>query len=170
MNLILPVVAFIVGLFLAQGTYSERLKPWLATVLARVFIPVVIIYNMVFYQAGSLALMLFSFVVSLILFAVYMALFKERLGALCFSYVNMAWWAFLLQLRFLALKSVRPWWRFILAVLFLAIFGRSQLFLMRRSPCGSLCKRSYSLRHVLRSFWWAMPSGRDTKYSRSSHI
>ncbi|MDI3379458.1 permease [Acinetobacter sp. V89_7] len=94
MNLILPVVAFIVGLLLAQGTYSERLKPWLATVLARVFIPVVIIYNMVFYQAGSLVLMLFSFVVSLILYAVYMALFKERLGALCFSYVNMAWLGF----------------------------------------------------------------------------
>ncbi|MBK0062680.1 MULTISPECIES: permease [unclassified Acinetobacter] len=94
MNLILPFIAFIAGLLLAQSKYSERLKPLLATLLARVFIPIVIIYNMVFYQAGSLSLMLFSFVSAVLLYTLFMQLFKDRLGALCFSYVNMAWLGF----------------------------------------------------------------------------
>lgn len=94
MNLILPLMAFIVGLLLAQTRFAERLKPLFATVLARVFIPIVIIYNMVFYQAGSLSLMLFSFVSAVLLYALFMQCFKDRLGALCFSYVNMAWLGF----------------------------------------------------------------------------
>lgn len=94
MNLILPFIAFIAGLLLAQSKYSERLKPLLATLLARVFIPIVIIYNMVFYQAGSLSLMLFSFASAVLLYALFMQFFKDRLGALCFSYVNMAWLGF----------------------------------------------------------------------------
>lgn len=66
----------------------------LATVLARVFIPVVIVYNMVFYQAGSLSLMIFSFVSAILLYVLFIQIFKDRLGALCFSYVNMAWLGF----------------------------------------------------------------------------
>lgn len=94
MTLILPLIAFIVGLLLAQYKLSEHLKPFLATLLARVFIPVVIIYNMVFYQSGSLSLMLFSFISAVLLYGLFIAIFKDRLGALCFSYVNMAWLGF----------------------------------------------------------------------------
>lgn len=94
MSLILPLIAFIVGLCLAQYKLSEHLKPLLATLLARVFIPIVIVYNMVFYQPGSLSLMLFSFISAGLLYGLFIALFKDRLGALCFSYVNMAWLGF----------------------------------------------------------------------------
>lgn len=94
MSLILPLIAFIVGLCLAQYKLSEHLKPLLATLLARVFIPIVIVYNMVFYQPGSLSLMLFSFISAGLLYGLFITLFKDRLGALCFSYVNMAWLGF----------------------------------------------------------------------------
>jgi len=59
--LLLPVLAFITGLLLAQTSISETVKPILSAWLARLLIPIVIIYNMVFYQSGSLSLMLFSF-------------------------------------------------------------------------------------------------------------
>ncbi|MCU4414424.1 permease [Acinetobacter sp. WU_MDCI_Axc73] len=94
MNLLLPLVAFIIGWILAQTRFAIRLKPTFATLLARVFIPIVIIYNMVFYRAGSLSLMLFSLVSAVLLYALFMQFFKDRLGALCFSYVNMAWLGF----------------------------------------------------------------------------
>ena len=94
MNLILPLIAFVVGWILAQTRFAVGLKPAFATLLARVFIPIVIIYNMVFYQTGSLSLMLFSFVSAVLLYALFMQCFKDRLGALCFSYVNMAWLGF----------------------------------------------------------------------------
>ncbi|WP_130804211.1 AEC family transporter [Acinetobacter ihumii] len=94
MSLILPLLAFIIGWLLAQTRFAERLKPLFATLLARLFIPIVIIYNMVFYQAGSLSLMLFSFISAILLYALFMQCFKDRLGALCFSYLNMAWLGF----------------------------------------------------------------------------
>lgn len=58
MALLLPVLAFITGLLLAQTSISETVKPILSAWLARLLIPIVIIYNMVFYQSGSLSLML----------------------------------------------------------------------------------------------------------------
>jgi len=66
----------------------------LATLLERVFIPAVIIYNMVFYQAGSLSLMIFSFIVAVILFYFFWLISQDKLQSLCFSYVNMAWLGF----------------------------------------------------------------------------
>jgi hypothetical protein len=41
-------------------------------------IPIVIIYNMVFYQPGSLSLILFSFGSAFLIFFAYLALFKDR--------------------------------------------------------------------------------------------
>ena len=58
MALLLPILAFITGLLLAQTSISETIKPILSAWLARLLIPIVIIYNMVFYQSGSLSLML----------------------------------------------------------------------------------------------------------------
>ena len=94
MTFILPVSAFIFGLLLAQFRVAEQAKKVLSSLLARLFIPAVIIYNMVFYQAGSLALMGFSFITSIILFYGFFFLSKDRLQALCVSYSNIGWLGF----------------------------------------------------------------------------
>ena len=94
MTLLLPLFAFLCGLGLATTTYTSALKTLLATLLARMLIPIVIIYNMVFYQAGSLSLMVFSFIVAVLLFYFFLFLSKDKLQALCFSYGNMAWLGF----------------------------------------------------------------------------
>ena len=62
--------------------------------LARLFIPIVIIYNMVFYKSGSISLILFAFFSCFILFFFYLQLSRDRLASLCFSYTNMAWLGF----------------------------------------------------------------------------
>jgi len=94
MTFILPRSAFIFGLLLAQFKLAEKCKKVLSSLLARLFIPVVIIYNMVFYQAGSFALILFSFLSSIILFYLFAYYSKDRLQALCFSYSNIGWLGF----------------------------------------------------------------------------
>lgn len=94
MALLLPLLAFLTGLMLATTPIASQFKTVLSSLLARCFIPIVIIYNMVFYQAGSLSLMLFSFVVAILLFYFFLYFAKNKLSALCFSYVNMAWLGF----------------------------------------------------------------------------
>ncbi len=94
MTLLLPISAFIFGLLLAQTEMAGQAKKILSSLLARLFIPVVIVYNMVFYQAGSLALMLFSLISSVLLFYVFAYFAKDRLQALCFSYSNIGWLGF----------------------------------------------------------------------------
>ena len=94
MALLFPVLSFICGLILANYNASNFLKSWLSLLLARVFIPIVIIYNMVFYKSGSIELILFSFFSCFILFFLYLKLSKDRLASLCFSYTNMAWLGF----------------------------------------------------------------------------
>ena len=63
----------------------------MAALLARVLIPVLIIYNMVFYKAGSLWLMGFSIFSSIVLFSLFYYFAKDKLRALCFSYLNGVW-------------------------------------------------------------------------------
>lgn len=92
--LLFPLLSFICGLILANSKFTISLKSILSLLLARLFIPIVIIYNMVFYKSGSIALILFAFFSCFILFFVYLKLFKDRLAALCFSYTNMAWLGF----------------------------------------------------------------------------
>ena len=94
MALLFPVLSFICGLILANSKFSATLKSWLSLLLARLFIPVVIIYNMVFYISVSIALILFAFFSCFILFFIYLKLSKDRLASLCFSYTNMAWLGF----------------------------------------------------------------------------
>jgi hypothetical protein len=137
-NLILPLIAFVVGWILAQTRFAVGLKPAFATLLARVFIPIVIIYNMVFYQTGSLSLMLFSFVSAVLLYALFMQCFKDRLGALCFSYVNMAWLGFPFAIALFGPELALLWLPYILAGLFLAIFGQSLRCLRSRKKNRSL--------------------------------
>ena len=94
MALLFPVLSFICGLILANRQVSAQLKPLLSLCLARIFIPIVIIYNMVFYKSGSITLILFAFFSCFILFFVYLQLSEDHLAALCFSYTNMAWLGF----------------------------------------------------------------------------
>ena len=94
MSAVLPLIGFLSGLMLANTTISSRLKSIFSSLLSRLFIPIVIIDNMVFYQAGSLSLILFSFFASILLFIIYFLLSKDRLKSLCFSYTNMAWLGF----------------------------------------------------------------------------
>ena len=94
MTLLFPLLSFICGLILASTALSTRFKSLLSSLLARLFIPIVIIYNMVFYREGSLSLMLFSFFSAFILFFIFLLISKDRLRSLCFSYSNMAWLGF----------------------------------------------------------------------------
>lgn len=92
--LLVALMAFSCGWLLASTRWASILKPFLARLLARAFIPVVIIYNTVFYQPGSLGLMLFSFISAALLFWFFWYFSRDRLRALCFSYVNLAWLGF----------------------------------------------------------------------------
>ena len=94
MAFLLPLFGFLCGMGLASTQRSAPLKPLFSSLLARCFIPIVIIYNMVFYQAGSLSLMMFSFVVAIFMFYFFHFIFKDKLRALCISYVNLAWLGF----------------------------------------------------------------------------
>ena len=75
--LLLPMFGFLCGLGLASIPSTTALKAIFASLLARCFIPIVIVYNMVFYQAGSLSLMLFSFSVAILMFYTFKAIFKD---------------------------------------------------------------------------------------------
>ena len=89
MALILPLLSFLTGYWGVQ--YLKPIRPFLAALLARVLIPVLIIYNMVFYQEGSLWLIAFSFFCSCVFFALFYFTLKNKLRALCLSYLNGAW-------------------------------------------------------------------------------
>lgn len=94
MTLILPFIAFLSGWLLASMPYVGSLKKIFSSVLARFFIPFVIIYNMVYYQTGSLGLMCFSFISAILVYGYFVYSFKDRLIALCASYINLAWLGF----------------------------------------------------------------------------
>ena len=89
MALILPLLSFLIGYWGVQ--YLKPVRPVLAALLARVLIPVLIIYNMVFYKAGSLWLMGISIFSSIVLFSLFYYFTKDKLRALCFSYLNGVW-------------------------------------------------------------------------------
>lgn len=94
MSILLPLVAFLFGWVSSPYTFVDTLKKWLASSLARFFIPFVIVYNMVYYQAGSFSLMLFSCAAATISYIFLAFIFKDRLVALCGSYVNIGWLGF----------------------------------------------------------------------------
>ena len=89
MALLLPLISFCIGYWGVH--WLKSLRPIMAMLLARVLIPVIIIYNMVFYQEGSLWLIGFSLSCSIILFSLFYLWQKDKLRALCFSYLNGVW-------------------------------------------------------------------------------
>ncbi len=89
MALILPLISFLAGYW---GVHVLKpIRPLLAALLARLFIPLLIIYNMVFYKEGSLWLIGFSLFSSIIFFSGFYYFQQDKLRALCFSYLNGAW-------------------------------------------------------------------------------
>lgn len=92
MALILPLISFLIGYLGVQ--HLKQIRPLLASLLAKVFIPSIIIYNMVFYKDGSLWLILLSFLSSIFFFGCFYYFNKDKLKALCFSYLNGAWLGF----------------------------------------------------------------------------
>lgn len=92
MALILPFISFLIGYFAVQ--HLTRFRTFFAMILARILIPLMIIYNMVFYQQGSVWLMLFSFFASLLMYVFFYFRYQDQLKALCLSYLNMAWLGF----------------------------------------------------------------------------
>ena len=92
MALILPLISFLIGYFAVQSL--TPIRPLLAALLAKIFIPFIIVYNMVFYTPGSLWLLILSLCSSIIFFSVFYAVAKDKLRALCFSYLNGAWLGF----------------------------------------------------------------------------
>lgn len=89
MALLLPIIAFLIGYFAVERL--KPIRPCLAASLARLFIPILIIYNMVFYQQGSLWLVGLSFMSSVIFFSFFYVIRQDKLQALCLSYLNGAW-------------------------------------------------------------------------------
>ena len=89
MALLLPLISFLIGYFGVQ--YLAAYRALLAVALARVLIPSIIIYNMVFYKAGSIWLIAFSMTSAFILFSLFYYFSKDKLRALCYSYLNGVW-------------------------------------------------------------------------------
>lgn len=91
MTLIFPLLSFLSGVLLSKISMQQKIRTVLSTLLAKLLIPVVIIYNMVFYQPGHLTLIVVSILAAIFLYITYLVLFKDRLQALCFSYSNIGW-------------------------------------------------------------------------------
>ena len=92
MALILPLISFLIGYW---GVHVlTPIRQLLASLLARLLIPAIIVYNMVFYQEGSLWLIGFSFISSVVFFCIFYYFKKDKLRALCLSYLNGAWLGF----------------------------------------------------------------------------
>jgi len=92
MALLLPLISFLIGFWGVH--YLKSIRPFMAALLARLLIPLIVIYNMVFYKPGSLWLIGFSIFSSLFLFSLFFLFSKDKLRALCFSYLNGVWLGF----------------------------------------------------------------------------
>ena len=92
MALILPLISFLIG-YLGVNVLKQ-IRPMMAAMLARLLIPLIVIYNMVFYKQGSLWLIGFSIFSSLFLFGLFYVFSRDKLRALCFSYLNGVWLGF----------------------------------------------------------------------------
>lgn len=92
MAMILPFISFLIGYFGVE--YLRQIRPLLAGLLSKIFIPAIIVYNMVFYKQGSVWLIVLSVMSSILFFIILYGLKKNKLEALCFSYLNGAWLGF----------------------------------------------------------------------------
>lgn len=89
MSLIYPFVYMLGGMLL--GRFLPHAKALLSKVLIRAFIPYVIIYNLLTYQTGTAEVAVFCFVFCMLLYLAANTLWRDRLTALTFSYLNIGW-------------------------------------------------------------------------------
>lgn len=89
MSVLFPLFYVLGGILV--GRFLPGLRNSLAKLLTKVCIPYVIVYNLLTYQAGTALLAGFSFVFCVLLFLIGRALWKDRLAALTFSYLNIGW-------------------------------------------------------------------------------
>ena len=124
--------------FTSSDFSFRNVKTVLSAWLSRLLIPIVIIYNMVFYQPGSLSLMLFSSGSAFLIFFAYLALFKDRLLALCVSYTNMGWLGFPFAMALFGPDATAPIVALYIGVSLLAMRG-----LLRQSPLHHKVSSTY---------------------------
>ncbi|MCK0745396.1 hypothetical protein [Chromohalobacter nigrandesensis] len=89
MSILIPLAYLLIGVLL--GRFLPEIKNILAKALTKIFIPLVIIYNLLAYQAGTALLALFSVAFCSLLFVCGLVLWKNRLTALTLSYLNVGW-------------------------------------------------------------------------------
>ncbi len=89
MGIVLSLGYLVFGVLIANR--FDQVKYILSKMLAKLFIPLVIIYNILYYNKDYLILMIFSLCASFLLFFIYIRFKKDSLKALCFSYSNIGW-------------------------------------------------------------------------------
>ena len=89
MAILLSLTYLIFGILISNKL--GYIKHFLSKILAQIFIPLVIIYNIIYYNKDYLILMIFSLISSFLLFFIYLVSKKDSLKALCFSYSNIGW-------------------------------------------------------------------------------
>lgn len=90
----MPFFAVFLGGITPNSKGINQLNFVFAKSLACVFIPLVIIYNMTFYQSGSFSLIGFSFFCSIFIYLIFVRIYNNKLTALCASYINIGWLGF----------------------------------------------------------------------------
>lgn len=145
MALFLPFIAFLIGFFAVQ--YLTAYRTFFAMILAKVLIPLMIIYNMIFYQEGSIWLMLFSFICSLLMYLYFALRYQDQLKALCLSYLNMAWLGFPFALALFGSAASSP-----MVALYIggSVFGNICAVM-------ALSKETQSLKKILRKVSFSPP-------------
>ena len=122
MALLLPILAFITGLLLAQTSISETIKPILSAWRTTPDSDCDYLQHGLL-SIGKLELMLFSFGSAFIIFFAYLALFKDRLLALCVSYTNMGWLGFPFAMALFGPEATAPIVALYIGMSLLAMLG-----------------------------------------------
>lgn len=89
MSVFLPVAYITFGLI--SGHFFPNIRVLLAKSLTKIFIPYVIIYNIINYQPGSIIVTIYTIIFCCSLFSIKYILSSDKLEALLFSYLNIGW-------------------------------------------------------------------------------
>lgn len=89
MSTLFPLFYMLGGLVV--GKFLPRIRGSLSSILTKIFIPYVIIYNLLTYQEGMILIAIFSVIFCTLLFTISYTLSQDKLMALAFSYLNIGW-------------------------------------------------------------------------------
>ncbi|PAU78299.1 AEC family transporter [Halomonas salipaludis] len=89
MSIIQPFFYVLGGMLL--GRFFPQAKALISKLLIRVFIPYVIVYNLLTYQPGTAEVAIFGFVFCILLYFLAGLIWRDRITALSFSYLNIGW-------------------------------------------------------------------------------